>query len=75
MTTMNSPETKFKQWQEVKINSDITNCPGQSLFARIISINQEGEEAFVQVDNRCTGCDCGPEARFVKLKYLEVANV
>ena len=64
----------FKQWQQVKLKPEITGCPGTAVLGRIISINQDKAEAFVQVYNRCQCCDCGPDCRFVKLKNLEVSN-
>lgn len=64
----------FKQWQTVKLNPEITGCPGQTVHARIISINHEKQEAYIQVLTRCQGCDCGPEGRMIKLKYLQHSN-
>lgn len=62
----------FKQWQTVKLDPEITNCPGKTVFARIISLNLEKQEAYVQILGRCQGCDCGPEGRIIKLKYLQL---
>lgn len=64
----------FKQWQRVILNPEITGCPGNDVVARILSINHDKQEAFVQVLYRCDGCDCGPDLRSVKLKNLEVAH-
>lgn len=66
--------TAFKQWQTVTLNPEITNCPGHTVSARIISLNHEKEEAYIQILGRCQGCDCGPESRMIKLKWLEVSN-
>lgn len=65
---------ELKQWQTVKLNPEITNCPGHDVFARIISLNTEKAEAYVQILGRCQDCDCGSEGRLINLKWLEVDN-
>jgi hypothetical protein len=59
----------FKPFEKVEIDESITDCPGHTVSATIVSIM--GSVASVAITNRCEGCSCGPANRIINIKWLK----